>query len=143
MSKKHTGLATSMPAGIMIGTLICTVLTAVGCAIFSWTILYGWFEAEMIGYGSMIVLLIASIVGSAVSVHKIKRRYLAVCMLTGTAYFLILVTVTAFLFGGHYTGMWVTALLIAAGSIAVSLVASKGKNRARGGKSSRRKIYTG
>ena len=95
-------------------------------AAFAWTILCaailaklmesGTLPEEAVGYGSMIILLSGSFLGALLAFGKVKCKRLQVSLLTAAGYYLSLLAVTALFFGGQYTGMGVTGLLIFGGS---------------------------
>ncbi len=88
-----------------------------------------------VGYGAMIVLVIASAMGAWTAEGRIQRMRLQVCLLSGLSYFLALLSATALFFGGQYSGIGVTALAILAGSAGVALLSMRPqKNRIRHGR---------
>lgn len=85
---------------------------------------------EHVGYGIMILLLAASFLGAVTAQGKIKHRKMLVCLLSGLVYFIMLLAATALFFGGQYTGVGVTGLLILGGSGTAALAtAGQGTNR--------------
>ena len=121
-NKKPTGLAMGQVAGIGIGVAIAMVLTIVGSAMIAWLLDTGVIQEAGIGYSVMGILLAASFVGSWVAVALVKHRVLAVGLMTGCAYFGMLLGLTAFFFGGQYQGILPTALLIGGGSLGAVLI---------------------
>ena len=94
----------------------------------------GRLKQENIGYGVMLLLLTASYAGAALASAKVKRRKGLVCLLTGVGYFALLLAVTALFFGGQYSAVGVTALLILAGSGCAALTPALGGKRGRKGR---------
>ncbi|MBR2888794.1 MAG: hypothetical protein IKC09_00790 [Oscillospiraceae bacterium] len=128
-NQKVTGRAWSMPAGIGLGLGLTAAATAGGCALVAWLIQGEYLGAEGLGYGALAVLLISSFLGAAGSCAVIKRRYLVVSAIHGTADFLLLLLVNGLLFGGSVSGAGVTALAVLGGSLCAALVPWGGKVR--------------
>jgi Na+/H+ antiporter NhaA len=122
--------------GILCGTIISAV---VGALLLGWLIDSETMTTNSIGYGSMVILLAASALGALVAKNRIKHRTLVVCLLSGTGYYLSLLSITALFFGGEYHGFWVGSILIMAASvISAFLPLLKSKK----GTKIHRKIYT-
>lgn len=138
--QRRNGKAVSMPAGLTLGALTGLAVTILGSMILAKMMDAEWIGEERIGYGVMGMLLLASYLTAAISFGKIKRRRLLVCLCSGGIYFGILLSMTALLFGGEYSGVGVTALLIACGVILAIL---PGFQQRRGGKRPKIKIPNG
>lgn len=136
-NKKVTGTAVSIPGGIGTGVGIAVVLTVIGAALLAWMVDAAYIPETGFGYGAMIILALASILGSWFAAAMVKHQRLAVCLVTGGIYFLLLLGLTAFCFGGQYQGVVPTALLVAGGSTAAALLG----NWAQGNRTSRRHKY--
>ena len=127
VNRKVTGTAVSVPMGIGIGCGISMILTLLGSGVVAKMIAEEILQETAIGYGAMVILLLSSILGSAIAVNKVKKRKLQVSLAVGAGYFLLLLAMTALFFGGQYQGMWVTALLVFAGSGTVTLLETREK----------------
>ena len=127
MNRKVTGRAMSMPAGIAMGVGVSLLLTLLGAIILGWLIDRELLEVNSIGYGAMIILLVASFTGALTAKLRIKHRLMIVCLLNGGGYFLSLLGVTALFFGGQYQGMGVTLALVLAGAASAGLLHLKKK----------------
>ena len=127
VNQKVTGTAVSMPAGIAMGCAISLLITAAGSMLVAKLIADEVLMDTAIGYGAMLVLLLASALGAAIAAAKVKRMRLQVCLLTGVAYYGALLAITALFFGGQYQGMGVTALLVLAGTGASILLGVREK----------------
>lgn len=106
-----------MPRGLLTGTLYALAVTLAGTALTAKLVDMEILTPEKIGYAVMVLLMAASWTGAAVSGHNIKRRILMVSLLSGGCYYLLLLAMTALLFGGQYQGAGETALLILCGSL--------------------------
>ena len=115
MNRKVSGTATSVPAGLAIGAGISMGITILLAMIAATMADREILAEQSIGYAAMIILLAASIAGAAIAVGKIKRQKLLVCLASGGIYYLMLLSITALFFGGQYTGMGVTGLVILGG----------------------------
>ncbi len=127
VNQKVTGRASSIPVGLMVGLGISLALTLA----FSMAIAYLQ-SGEMIseaglGYAVIVTLLTASAAGAAAAYHRIKHQRLLVCLGAGGCYYLALLAMTALFFGGQYSGMGVTGLVIFGGAGCVGLLGLKGK----------------
>lgn len=125
----------SMPGGLAMGGLVSLGITLAGSAILAWLVDEEMMAMESIGYGIMVMLLGASFLGAVTAYGKIRRRRLLVCAASGLVYIGILLSITALFFGGQYSGVAVTVLLVLAGSVAAGML---GLGQGRGGR--RKKI---
>lgn len=123
--KFNTGKASSMPGGIFLGAMTSTASTLLGCGILAKLLETEVLPENTLGYGVMVILLMASYLGSILAWKRIKHQKAMVCILTGAAYFLILLAITALMFGGEYSGVGVTSLLILCGSTLAMLTGTR------------------
>ena len=129
-TKKPTGRAMSMPGGLAVGFAVSMSVTLLLALLLTKLILDETMAMEHVGYGTMLLLLIASFLGAAVAQRKIKHRRMLVCLESGAVYFFGLLAVTALFFGGQYTAVGVSGLLILAGCGSAGLITA-GKGSAR------------
>ena len=127
VNQKVTGTALSVPAGVAMGSAVSLLITAVGSMLVAKLISEEVLMDTAIGYGAMVILLLASALGAMIAATKVKRLKLQVCLLTGVAYYGALLAVTALFFGGRYQGMGVTALLVLAGTGSTILLNAREK----------------
>ena len=127
VNQKVTGKAVSIPAGIAIGCAASLLITVLGSVLVAKLISYEVLLDTAIGYGAMMIVLLASALGAAVSAAKTKRLRLQVCLMSGAAYYGMLLAITALFFGGQYQGMGVTALLVVGGTGMVILLGVREK----------------
>lgn len=121
-NRKVTGKAASMPGGLALGGVFSMGLTILLAAVTAKLVDENLLLEQSVGYAALLILMLSSGVGSAVAAAKIKRQRLVVCVASGVIYYGLLLAMTALFFGGQYTGMGVTALAVAGGTGAVSLV---------------------
>lgn len=122
VNRKVTGRASTLPGGLALGAGASMVMTLVLSVVTAKLIDTGAMAESSVGYAAMVILLLSAGAGAVVSVGRIKRRKLLVCLVSGGIYYLLLLTVTAVFFGGQYTGMGVTALTVTGGSGAMGLL---------------------
>ena len=129
-NKKVTGKAASMGTGLAMGGLLSVLWTVAGAVLLAKLMESGKIGMSALGWGAMGILMTASLIGALLAAGKIKRRRIFVCGASGLVYYLVLIAVTALFFGGQYSGMTVTAAVIAAGCGAAALLgAGKGRKK--------------
>ncbi|MBP3304404.1 MAG: TIGR04086 family membrane protein [Oscillospiraceae bacterium] len=132
--KTSSGKARTIPVGIAFGLLVSLTVTLAGAVLLAYLIAAEKLGADGIGYGSMVILMAASALGTWSAVARIKRRRLMVCGISAAGYYLLLLGMTALFFGGQYEGMGVTALMVLIGSgivLLLGMVGKKGSNHSR------------
>lgn len=134
-NRKVTGTAMSMPGGLALGGCISVAVTLLGSLLAANLISREVIPQSSIGYCSMVILLLSSLLGTAVAVRRIKHRRLFVCAVSCAIYYGLLLASTAMFFGGMYQGMGVTALVVLAGSGIVALLGLKGEKSQSGRRS--------
>ena len=116
MSNKQTGRALSVPGGLAISAITGIFLTLIGSGVIAQLINTQILMEKNIGYAVMVMLIITAYISAMVAWQKIKHRRVYTCVLSGCVYFAILMAITALFFGGQYSSVWETALLILCGS---------------------------
>lgn len=137
VDRKVTGKASSMPGGLAAGALCSLSITLAMAALLAKLVEAKRMAEENIGYGVMVLLLLASFAGALVAFRRIKRQRMLVCLLSGVIYFAILMSMTALFFGGQYEAVGVTALLVLGGSAVAALL---GLQQGRGQKHRKIKV---
>ena len=130
--RKANGRAMTLPAGVGIGTLAALGWTLMACAVLAKLIDLERLPEDAVGYGAMVILLVAGFLGAVTAYAKVKGKRLQVSLITAAAYYLSLLSMTALFFGGQYAGMGVTALVILAGSGVAILLGLKEPSRKKG-----------
>lgn len=125
-NQKFTGKATSMAGGVLKGALASLIWTFLASGLLAWLIHREYLPQNAVGYGRMVILLTASALGAAYAFGRVKRQRIAVSAYTSGVYFLMLLGMTALFFGGQYTGMGVTLLMVLAGTGSVLLLGGRG-----------------
>ena len=124
-NKKVTGTAKSIPFGISLGTISALTITLIGSLITAWLVSFEKIGETAIGYCAIIILMLSSMLGSYLAQATVKHQRLVISAAVGATYYLSLLAITALFFGGHYQGMGVTALVVAAGVGVTVLIALK------------------
>ncbi len=135
VNQKATGKAISMPMGLLVGSGVSMGITLAAAAVLAKLLDSERLAWENVGYGIEITLIAASFLGAMAAFRKVKRQRLVVCAISGVLYFSMLLAITALFFGGQYETVWLTAILILAGSGGAALLGLRG-----GGKGRRKKI---
>lgn len=133
MKKKRVGIQ-SIPAAIGVGTGISMLVTLFGVGILAWLLNTERLQENIIGYATVIILLLSSFAGANMAVSMNKEKRMIISLITGAAYLLTLLACTALFFGGQYQGVGVTGLVVLAGCISTAILGlgrSKKSPRAR------------
>ena len=85
-----------------------------------------WFN-----YGTVLIILLSSFIGSLITMLGVDRRKLITSGLFAVGYWGILLAITALFFEGRYSGVGVTLLLVVAGSVMPALLSVRGGNKRR------------
>lgn len=131
VNQKATGKAISMPMGLLIGSGVSMGITLAAAAVLAKLLDSERLAWENVGYGIEVVLVVASFCGAMAAYKKIKRQRLVVCAVSGVLYLSILLAITALFFGGQYEMVWLTAILILAGSGGAALLGLRGEGKGR------------
>lgn len=129
INRNVTGTAVTMPSGLTLGLITAMIIMLTGTVTASLMIHKEILHWEHTGYAVMLILMASSWIGASVAAQKIKRRRLMVCVASGATYYMTLLAVTGLFFGGKYSGVGETGLLILCGSTLGFLMKSPGKTR--------------
>lgn len=127
--QKTTGTASSVPGGLAYGALAAVILTLAGAAVTAFLIDSEKMAWSNTGYAVMVILILSSWAGASVTAERVKRQRLAMCIASGGVYLVILLAFTALFFGGQYSGVGETALLIFCGSLLGLFLGNRTKSR--------------
>lgn len=145
MVKRKRGKTMSMPAGILVGAATGLALAIAGAMAAGNMLDKMWIAMDSIGYAAMVILLISAFLAAQTAWNRIHHQRVAVSFGAGGVYYLMLLAMTALFFGGQYTGMGVTALLIFAGcgcSVLVGLYRKSPGNQGKYGKRIRKIVQS-
>ena len=129
MVKKITGrspsLGKSVAAGVMLGsawTLVCAMIIAK--LIDSEVI-----AMENVGYASMVTTLSAVFVGASLAGRRAGHMIVQAAIISGAGYLACLLLVNALFFGGSYSGLGMTLILVVLATGLSILAVGKGRGR--------------
>ena len=127
MFKKLTGKGTSIPTGIGLGVVLSVLITVAGAALVAYLLVSEKMEISAIGLSAIVLLGVASFAGAILGAGLAKVNRLPVCLAVGGGYFLVLLGLTALLFGGQYQGVGAALIPVLLGSAFAGLLGLKGK----------------
>lgn len=133
-NRKPTGRAATIPVGLLTGGAAALVSTLALTAVLAKLMESEILPEENIGYGVMVLLLVSAFLGSTIACRRVKRQYLLTAALSGVVYVLLLLSITALFFGGQYSAVGVTVLLVFCGSILAAMLFTRGGKRRKPGK---------
>lgn len=116
-NRKPTGRASSMGGGLAAGAAVSLCATLASAGVLAWLLSAEKLAQENTGYGVMILLLASSFLGAMTAAYRIKRRRLIVCTASALIYFGLLMAMTALFFGGQYSGVGVTGIMVLCGGM--------------------------
>lgn len=131
MVKQVSGRAPSLWRAASTGLLLAVVWT-IGCAMVLAKLLDSEIiKMESLGYGSMVTVLSGVFLGASTAGRRTGHMAALASGATGAAYYLSLLLVNALFFGGGYTGMGVTLVLVALASVAAAALGRQGRGAPR------------
>jgi putative membrane protein (TIGR04086 family) len=134
VNAKPTGIASTIPAGLAWGTGAAMAGTLLGAGIAAKLMETGHMQWTSSGYAVLVILILSAWLGASVAAGKIKRQRLIICLASGMTYFAVLMLMTALFFGGKYSGVGETTLLIFCGSMLGVFGKYPGKTKRKPGK---------
>lgn len=126
---QRNGKASSIPAGMAISSLFSIITTMIICAVIAYLLDQEKISWEETGYIIMIELLITSFCTAKIAANAIKRQVFLVSVMSGILYWGLLLCITGLFFGGKYSAVPETALLILAGSVTGALLSISKSSR--------------
>ncbi len=112
----------SLPGSVAIGTTVSVMTSGAIAVILAILIGHGKLSPGMMNYGVMILLMLSSAVGAMVARIHYSAKIMIVCIVTALCYWISLLSITALFFGGLYSGVPATALVIISGGIIAGCV---------------------
>lgn len=112
----------NMVRGLAIGWVTEAAALMLGCGILTTLVLENVVGWRKVGYGVMIILLVASYCGAAAAANKAENKRQLICILSGIILLLTLGVITMLFYNGRFEGSLMTAMIIAGGSTCASLV---------------------
>ncbi len=123
--------AASIPMALLLGVVSALTITAAVSVLVTFLIYGETIEPQMLGYGSVGILIAGSATGAFVSGRRAAEYRILVTLLSGVIYLLIHLAVTALFLGGQYSGIGPTVITVMGTCGAVSLLHLSGKTVGR------------
>ena len=120
-----------MPKGMIIGLSASISTTILGSCIGAWLLHSERIAEENLGYITLLILLLSSVTGGLLTIQTVKTKRLLSCLVFGGIYLLSLLALTALFWGGSYSGVGESALVVFSGVLSVALIGAKGKTTTR------------
>lgn len=133
-NRKPSGKAASIPKGLLYSGITGLTLTIIGASIIAYLVNTEMIAPSSIGYAVMVLLILSSLSSSFVAWKKVKHQKIMVCISAGFVYYTILLSITALFFGGQFSALFETALLVLCGSFLAIILTSGNKKRNTFGK---------
>lgn len=132
MIRKGKPMAVSgMGKGILWGAAVSGIVTIICAMILAAMLGKETISENAMGYGVMMVLILAAYSGGFTACKIAGRQRLTSSLLSGATYFGILLSVTALIFEAHYTGVGQTVLLILCGCVLAAMWTSRNKGHGK------------
>ncbi len=113
---------TSVPMAIAAGSAAAMGITLAGTGVLAWMLDGEALGLEALSIGSAAVLLLSAVAGSWIGGTAAREKRLAVCMICGLAYMMLLVGIHLFWYEGSFRSLPLTVLSVAGGSLAGALL---------------------
>lgn len=131
--------AVGIPKTIAISVVVSSIVTLLGIVLSAYLIHKEVIKQENVGMAVFTVLLISGAVGAFTAIGLLKRMKIQMILISGGAYFLLLLSITALFFGGQYEGVvsGFAGVLSGCGIVIITCILSGGKD----GRIKRKKAY--
>ena len=127
--KQHSGSSAGVGKALGIGLGAGVVLTVALAAVFAALMDRQLLQESATGILAMAILVISAAIGDWCSAKLAGRKPMIMCLLFGGCYLLILLAVTALIFGGKFQGVLVAAAVVIGVSAATGIVSAGGGQR--------------
>jgi hypothetical protein len=116
----------NLPLGIGIGLSVALILTLIGAVVVTSMLSAQQMEVEAMDFGIVPVQFIATFAGATVSMVCIGKMKMQVSLITAGMYLLVLLAANAIFFGGAYSGVGGSTLVVAISGVAAAFVSNGG-----------------
>lgn len=127
--KKQVGRSPSVAKAALTGTGVAIALALLCAAVVAKLLDSEVLRMESVGYASMIAHICSVFIGARTAMSRVGNMGQTVAMITGAAYYVCLLLVNALFFGGSFTGLGTTLILVVLSAAASILTAGKGRMR--------------
>lgn len=125
--KRNQSKATSVPITIGVGLVLSLIITVLAAVLIAMMVISERMEPGHIYFGSAATLLLASFIGALYVVLMMGEKKLLFSMVTGGAYFLVLVCVSMLFFDGMIANVWQALILVIGGSFSAGIIKMNSK----------------
>ena len=112
----------AIAAAALIGGALGVLFSILCALLLTWLISSERLGQGGVDTGSLVILLVGSAAASVVSTLLFREKRLLVCVLSAVCFALIMLAMTAVFFGGQYSGLLPSGLVILAGSGCVCIL---------------------
>lgn len=112
---------------VCFGCLAALMITIGSVAVLAWLVSDEILKEVAIGYGVAATVVLSVLFGCVIASSMAGQGRLLVSMSTGAMYMLVMMGITALFFGGQYSGIGQTALLVMCAALCWWLLKFKGK----------------
>lgn len=125
--KRNQSKANSVPITIGVGLVLSLIITVLAAVLIAMMVISERMEPGHIYFGSAATLLLASFIGALYVVLMMGEKKLLFSMVTGGAYFLVLVCVSMLFFDGMIANVWQALILVIGGSFSAGIIKMNSK----------------
>ena len=125
--KKQSVRSGDPAAAIAIGAVAALILSIALCAVITGVVSSGNTDIQSVGIWIYAVQGVCCFLGAMAGAIVAAGKRMQVCLLTALAYFLCLLAMTALLFGGQYSGVIMSAMMVMLGGLAAGLLGIRTK----------------
>lgn len=115
----------SLPFAVCAGTGVGVLVMVIGVFLITLLIHNETIESNSIGYFVLADTFISAMLGCITSIIIAKRKMLIISLLTSIAIMVVFVSITALFFGGQFSGVPVTFVVIIGAGISAALILYK------------------
>lgn len=126
MKQNKTVMGGTMGRGIVLGAVISMAVTLICTAVFGAMVSAGTIRENVVGYISIGILLLATVIGTLSGIRNVQEKKLYCGLGIAAVYFGLLISMTALFFGGQYDRVTVTSFVLFLGAIG-GMFLGKGK----------------
>jgi putative membrane protein (TIGR04086 family) len=131
MVTKQSVWLSKLPKGLGVALAVSAGSTIIGCADDAWLLSSEKIGEGSVGYITMILLLVSSVLGAMAATRLVGEKRLLVCLCAGGVYLLSLLAISALFYGGTYSGVGVSALIVVAGVLSVALLGINSRKKTK------------
>ena len=128
---KHRGSHVSGPVALITGTGISLGIILLGSSVLALMTHREMIGSDKIGYGVMILLIAATFLGCKTACGKTDEKRMLISALSAMVEFMVLVGMNILFFGGRFSGVGETLLLLLCGGGLAALPRKEGRRQVK------------